>query len=648
MGYRLTAFSAPNEGLTHERFVDVYAGEVCDFESVRRILVHNWVIAQELKPSTYNIAINAETIRNLRSQTQDYMVIDIKCEPQNILKIADKFAKYKHILMQSKNGLRGILFFKSIKQFQQRPTFNKIQSEIGVLGELNPWCIALTGKFAPLGSNVLISENKDDSYYEPVSDFEVEPLKKYKLESTDFNDACLEYFTKDGFTRMLNIPESKGYIIYLKDNEYFKWNPKCPWIMFNDNPAKTKNIYKLVRGLRFDARLQSLEYAPDKEVHCQTLTQLEYKDACDNFIKNGGALAIKSYMGSNKSEALGYVIGESKKLKKKVIVITSRVTLAQEFKQKFKLPLYSDFKGKSVKYKGSLICQYDSLARIDPRGYDIAIVDEFASVVFHSVDNLVENKREVLKKFLILLKKDIVIADAFLNTEFLRLLRRPVKTLTNAKKDTIEIIECTKIDLFEKMSDCLSKGEQVSISTNSVKAIESTIAKICRNIDKTSTVVIGPKTNDFKFEKIESLNRKKYKEDIIIYSPALSLGVSIFNKIKNHFHFDSGLSANAIQSIQMLRRARKSNTIYYYIGEFANFGPQDFESYKQFVKDKLDFTNSWMFEISDIENELSEIGIYCVQVGVIMNILKSNTKTVFNKLLGYNFENIKYLTASHL
>lgn len=636
----MTAFSSDTFYIPQDKEMLLNSVITEDLEEIKRIFVHNFVLAQDLNPGNYRIPINAESIKLFKSKSQNFMILDIKCNASDALKIADKFAKYKHLFMESNQGMRGIIFFKSLKWKHQRHTFNKIQNEIKEFGELNPFALSLFGRFAPLPKNIVISENKNGSHYETSNKFETEPLKRYKLESTNFLDACLEYFTKDGFVRNLDIPESSGYRTYIKGNESYKWNEKYPWMMFHRDPLQTKNIYKLVSSLRIKERLKQLEYAPDIVVHSQSLELKDFRDACDAFIKKGGVLAIKSYMGSSKSDALGYAIEQSKKLKKKILVITSRITLAQEFKQKFNLPLYSDFKGKTIKFKGSIICQYDSLSRIDPRNYDVVIVDEFCSVVFHSVDNLIEDKRSVLRKFLGLLKKDVVIADAFLNTEFLRLLRRPVKTLTNTQKDTIPLFECTKEGLFEEMQKCLSKREQVSVSTNSVKAIESTIARICSLLEKTSTVVIGPKSHEYKVQKIETLNRKKYKDDIIIYSPALSLGVSIFNKIKNHFHFDSGLSANAIQSIQMLRRARKADKIFYYIGEATNYGPQDFEAYKQFAYDKMDSNNSWMF---DIDGNLSDIGIYCAQVGVIKNILSSNTAIAFNKLLHYNFENIKHL-----
>lgn len=638
----MTSFSSNTFFLPQDKEYAVYSVVTEDLEEIRRIFLHNWVLSYDLNAGNYRIPINAESIKLFRAKSQNFMVLDIKCNAGNALKIADKFGKYKHLFMESNQGIRGIIFFKQLKPHHHRQIFNKIQSEIKEFGELNSFGLSLFGRFAPLTKNVMISENKNGSYYE-ISKPEAEPLQKYKLESTNFLDACLEYFTKDGFVRNLDAQESNGYRTYVKNNEVYKWNEKYPWIMFHRNPLQTKNIYKLVSSLRIRERLKQLEYAPDIAVHSQSLELKDFKLACDNFMKNGGVLAIKSYMGSSKSDALAYTIEQSKKSKKKILVITSRITLAQEFKQKFNLPLYSDFKGKTIKFKGSIICQYDSLSRIEPKNYDMVIVDEFCSVVFHSVDNLIVDKRSVLRKFLGLLKKDVIIADAFLNTEFLRLLRRPVKTLTNTKKDTIPLIEHTREELFEEMQDCLMQGEQISVSTNSVKAIESTIARICSLTEKTNTVVIGPKSHDYKVQKIESLNRKKYKEDIIIYSPALSLGVSIFNKIKNHFHFDSGLSANAIQSIQMLRRARKAATIHYYIGECTNFGPQDFEAYKQFAYDKMDSNNSWMF---DIDDNLSDLGIYCVQVGVIKNILSANTAIAFNKLLHYNFENIKHLQNS--
>lgn len=601
-----------------------------DLHEIQKMLVHNYLLTIDLKPGRYRLRRTMKDLSPFQSKYQNFFILDFKCNIAEKYRVCEYFSKYRHIIMDSPTGVRGYIAISDKIKIDN--IFSKIYFDLKHLGELQANSISGIGFSKPLPTNVVISENSsgkifDESYIPPK-------LNHYKLESTNLLDICKEYFNKDGFV----FDGSK----YIKDNLKFNWSPKYPWIMFCENPAYNKNIYPFISKYKSLSILKSLECEPNIEVNVQSLKECDYKETCDNFLKNGGVLGIKSYMGSNKSEMLEYIIKKSKK----ILVITSRISLAQEFKRKFNLPLYSDFNIKNFKYNGSLICQYDSLTKINPNNYDTVIIDEFVSVLFHSTDNLADNfkKKELVQKFLSLLQKNLVVSDAFLNKEVLKIIGRKITLFVNKARDKIPLIEYDSDGLFRDMAEKLSSGEQVSISTNSVKSIENKIAEICLSLDKTSVIVTGPKPENYKESALNSLNKKQYKQDIVIYSPTLSLGVSIFSKIKNHYHYDTGNSSNAIQSIQMLRRTRKVETIHYFIEERTFRGSTDFESLKKYLESNMNAKNSWIFDFcDDFSNKIMTIGKYYIQVEVFKNILKSNTKISFNEFLKYNFQTIHFL-----
>lgn len=603
-------------------------------DSAGKIILHNTYIPLELKDGLFKSKQTQKDLKPLQSDSQNFLLLDITCEAYNIFKIADYFTKYKHILYQTNTGLRGVLFC-NLKSSEVVPTYSKIWHDIKHLGTLNKEVTQIWKIFFPLEKCIEISKNEDGELFKAVKFFCQHELPDIPLKSENFNDCCLEYYKELGFVKNYN--DNK----YYKDGLSYVMPSYSPWKMYCEEPAYNIDIQDKVKKYKTKEIYKRLEYQSDTEVLADTLTENEYKDTCDKFLKEGGCLAIKSYMGSNKSSVLGYIL---KNTKKKVLFITSRISLAQEFKKKFGIPLYSDKIVKDTKYKGSLICQYDSLLKLNPKNYDLVVVDEFVSVLFHSTDNLSNSKKELINKFLGFLKKDLVVSDAFLNAEVLKILGRDVKTFTNLQKDTIPLQELNEKDFFIEVNKALREHGQISISTNSVKTIEKKVEYYCSLNDKTYTTVTGPKSEVYKESTLKKLNRKQYSENIIIYSPTLSLGVSIFSAIKVHFHYDTGNSTNTIQSIQMLRRARKVDKIYYFVQEKYRNLATNYESLKNYLLNHITSENSWIFDLgSDFKNQVFSTGKYYIQIEVFKNILKLNNRESFNEFLRYNFENVNSL-----
>ena len=131
----------------------------------------------------------------------------------------------------------------------------------------------------------------------------------------------------------------------------------------------------------------------------------------DQFLNSSnGLFAIRSPMGTGKSNIIKHIIEECHNLDMKVLVVTNRISVAKDFAKKYNIKLYNQDK---YEIGDSLICQYDSLWKYNIRFFDIVIMDEFISLLLHSRNNL-NNSIIDLPKFFGCFQKKLVIADAFL------------------------------------------------------------------------------------------------------------------------------------------------------------------------------------------------------------------------------------------
>ena len=134
-----------------------------NIEDSKKYLVHSYIYALQLKSDIRTFRRAKELLPN-QSDSQDFLILDIECPIENRLKICDFFAKYKHILMESENGLRGILF-TNLKRYQITPTYSEIYHKIKHLGLLNKDAVSPVGYFEPLPKDVIYSENPNGALY---------------------------------------------------------------------------------------------------------------------------------------------------------------------------------------------------------------------------------------------------------------------------------------------------------------------------------------------------------------------------------------------------------------------------------------------------------------------------------------------------
>ena len=69
----------------------------------------------------------------------------------------------------------------------------------------------------------------------------------------------------------------------------------------------------------------------------------------------------------------------------RVLIITNRISVAQDFSNKYSIKLYNKDK---YNVGDSVVVQYDSLWKYNIKNFDIIIMDEFISLMLHSRNNI--------------------------------------------------------------------------------------------------------------------------------------------------------------------------------------------------------------------------------------------------------------------
>lgn len=584
---------------------------------------------------------------------QKKVFLDIDCNSQeNLNKILNYFKDFTCVLGESSgyNGinnfnLKGLLEIEPSNFKEYLDIFKQIQTDLEPFGYLDDKITLTSHYIFPLTKHKILLENVGQKYskYPKVNFKSSITLPDFDLKSHTKTKMCLEYFKCFGFTKT-------GKNQFEKDGLKYYFNPEFPTYMRCEIRSKSISIKEPIAKFQSSKISETLvKFSPELELNERFLSPNKIQTILNDFLKiQNSALCIKSYMGSGKSEIIKSLIQKSKK---PVLIITPRVTLAIEFNNKFKIPVYFNVNfDKTSTYqkidyrKGmSLICQYDSLNKIkDFSSFGAIILDEFCSVLCHSIDNLSAESYALLEKFLKLLKfKKLVISDAFLCDYVLKLISHEKKFLIeNHYKEKIKIKQhLNRKEFFKDLKSRLENGEKITISTTSLNIVERYLKVICSSIDKSFCVIHGKNTDTRKKETVLDFNSEKLNYDCIVFSPLVTIGISIFNDISTHFHYDGGFSTSTIPSIQMLGRARKVKEIVYFVKELETYTDLGIENDILWETEHISSNTSKYFTLNDdLQNELKPgIGEYWMSVRKYQKFLKRNTRKSFNLLLSQNF-----------
>lgn len=594
--------------------------------------------------------------------------IDIKSE-YNKNKVIEYFKDYKVILGESRGydgidkfNLKGVLYIEPMTIYEGRVVLSQIQSDLEEFAIFSDEPLKRASLNAPILKNKVFLNNENGIRVKKIKKKLSEFTKDYdgdisNVKGNNLQELCLNTFKSLGYKPFKE--NNNGSINFsLVDDEGFFWYPNSPYTMHHANKLKSINIFQVIKDsdegkrlLRLSIDFDSLENynkGIDFKFNEEFIQTDDKVKIVDKFLNNrNGLLSIKSPMGTGKSKLINYIINESHEEDRKVLIITNRISVAEDFARKYKnVKLYNK---DNYSIGDSLIVQYDSLWKYNISFFDLVIMDEFTSLLLHSRDNLSNNNINLLKFFGCFNKK-LIIADAFLTgyEHYIMNKSENIVNIINEYRDETKLTSFTNKHrwikaLIDHSVDASKYSRKVTVSCTSTSMLEALRVKLeesgLRVVTLTSDTPRA--TKDIIYELFDLNDHDKW--DVIIYSPTLTVGVSNMNNNEDHFHYDTGNSADVISSIQMIKRSRRARNIHYYVADKINYVCTDYNVLRDtyLSANRINNNADYLFDTDEYgEMRLSIIGSIALKIDVFKNMLLFNHKKSFEWLLTFHFQDL--------
>lgn len=648
---------------THDEFLD--------------ILVDNCVLNLPLNTINRDIKSSRKMsdLKSLYSSYFDYILIDIDCkEKQNLYMILDYFSKYKATIFESRSfnnidnfNIKIILDIETSTFKELKTLLAQIQVDLKDYCEVSLETIQKTQFTSAILKKRILKQYNGINFKidKKTSDFVIKPNYDGVLKSKNKVDLCLELFNNLGFK--VNRTNEDGSIVYfIKDdnpNDEYYWYYSYPYQLNHKNITKTINVYEIVYpyeeiDINFDNLFKIKPVGKEKVVEVdESILKIneDIKNLIEEFLhKKDSLFSIKSPMASGKSNIIEYIINESIERDFKVLLITNRVTVAEDFYERYKKFNFKFYQNKDYELDDNLIVQFDSLHYYNINNFDVVVLDEFTSLMIHSRSELPfnffkskEKKPENVVKFLSSFNKRVVIADAFLTDYENKIFNKKhsFKLINNYREDfKLEEIK-NKNTFFWCLEDYISKlkpNKKLTISCvsdNMVGGIKEMIRLLHPN---KKVVCLDSNTSELNRRLIYNSFEKFHHNlwDILIYSPTLTVGVSIKCDIDTHFHYDGCRAVDVISSLQMTRRSRNAREIIFFLGFNLNKLPLDEEIIRNNIVKNITPNSTFLCSLNDYgEIILTNWGQLVVKIDFLLNILFTKPSETFRYFLKYQFKN---------
>jgi hypothetical protein len=547
-------------------------------------------------------------------------------------------------------NMKGIVrFIGNNNTISLKNSLSYLISLIGDYCEVDMSSVRLTACQKPTGKQELIKTH----YGKTVPDFYFEePIIDVNITDNDLTRICIQKYSELGFSIRennddiisLEHPKEKtkgGYFVY-KNSPHFCHH-------FNNNKSftiinlvKNSTIYQRYNQEKIEAELENKIYAfqdvKNENIFNSRYINIDKLNRSNLELIDDKVIYVKSPMGTGKTTFI------RKYKDRKILIVTNRITLAKEYKEKFpEFKLYNE----DLYFPGdSLICQFESLHKYDLKNFDLFIIDEFMSIIEHSLSGLGEHSNfNNLKFYYILSKltKPILIMDAFLTgIEQTFIKRKHKEYFINDYRDSTNLYKYDIEGTFiESIIEKLKSGKKVTLSTTN-----KTFGKIVKLIveEKTDNLVQIISSDTENKEEISKYfgHNTHSKWDLLIYTPSITVGVNILNESFHHFHYSDGVGS-VISSIQQVKRNRNAKNIHFFLKNRKANRIIDIEELTVEIKGQLTkyfSSNSLFIELDEFANlKLSNYGLWSIKKIYLNNVLNTNPILSFNKLLKEQFSN---------
>lgn len=669
--------------------VSPYSDKTFDFKNTE---VHSLFDAFTVLAKSFvlNLPLNiplGESVRARRRKTDiakylpekySYAVLDIDDvkTKESQIEILKYFKKYRCILGESRStnnidnfNLKGFLVMEPVNLADLKLSVQQLHDDIEPYGNLDIAVSRIPSLNAPVNKiNVLLNTNGEPYKFVYRPNYKSDELSKilnndFKIpEKIDLSEAktidqvCLRVFESMGFQAM----KSNGNCIVFKHPSEVKtpggyfWFKDSPYVMHHFNEQKNVSIfsqitkYPEVRELlqnQIDYNDKLLNFNVNTTVitvNEKFLTVSEtVRAAIGTFLsQNDGLFAIRSPMGTGKSVIIENIVQQALEQDFRVLVCANRISVAEDFREKFGLKLYSKDK---YRLNDSFIVQYDSLWKYSIKNFDLVVLDEFVSLLLHSRNNLNDTCQN-LAKFFACFNKKLVVSDAFLTGYENFLLQHKKDNLwlvDNHYRDPVKLVQYTDYNYFVQSVIRVCKKHKATVSSTSLNVLFG--LKLILEKYNVKTVTLTADTPNATKHLIYQCFKKPENDrfSVLLYSPTLTVGVSNLNDVDYHFHYDSSSSCDVISSLQMIKRTRKAKEIHFYVKNRLNCLKTTYREIRDDYVANLGNTveHNYLFEMNDYgEPRLSKTGKKAIQIDLLRNILEINHKNAFLFLLQYQFE----------
>lgn len=642
-----------------------------DLEQIVRVMVSNFILTMPLK-SDVRCKRRKNELQDRTVSHLDYLIIDLDhiTTRQSLDECLKYFEQYKCILVESRsfNGIdnfnvKGVMACDLDAKFAKF-ALSKMHRDLEEFCDLDESMARCVSTTAPILKYKVLLDNKDcqklftysniDIGYEPKGAKVEIQLPETLNDSKTIPELCLKVFCSMGFVPFCQEAGSSvlrfSHTSEKKTPGGFFWFPSSPYRMNHFNASRTVDIFNDVKNLAIFKQLYNepidyekllnprLDYnkivveTPELEVTPEIDARIE------QFIEaQTGTLCIKSAMGTGKSTLINHCIKQAHDRDMRVLIVTNRISVAEDFARKYNLKIYNKDK---YQLGDSLICQYDSLRHYSIRYFDIIIMDEFVSLLLHSRNNMSHDSANAARFYSALARK-LVIADAFINDFVLRLVNGPITMIENTWRDGTEVQMYSDPNYFMQVLLRTAKHEKITVSCTSLNVINALQLLLERHGLTVCTLTSATPVTS-KEPIYQHFRNNDAPWDVLIFSPTLTVGVSNMNEIRHHFHYDSSMSNDVISSAQMCKRTRKAQHVHICIKPRFQVLKTEYDDIKSFyLGHSVASEDNFMFDLNAFgELKVSKLGRKAILVDQLRNILEVNHKDALIFILKMHFKTI--------